>query len=82
MEVLEINIKTGEQTIKTVEDIIIPEPTINVNYEISSRIRARYSLDEEFAIQRQRESKYAEFLEYNTFCEQVKSEVKLMYPQD
>lgn len=79
MEVLEINIKTGKQTIKTVEDIIYPEPTININYEISSRIRDRYSLDDEFAIQRQKESKPDEYEAYDLFCEQVKSEVKAQY---
>lgn len=82
MKQININVKTGERTEVDVEDIIIPEPTIDIPFEISSRIRAKYSLDEEFAIQRQKESKQEEFEAYYDFCEQVKSEVKLMYPQD
>ena len=44
--------------------------------EIIRRIRQRYSLNQELAILRQRDTKPAEFAEYNTFVEQCKAEVK------
>ena len=43
---------------------------------IDERIRERYSISDEFAIQRQRDEKPEEFAEYYNFCEQVKAEVK------
>ena len=42
---------------------------------IDDRIRKRYSISDEFAIQRQRDTKPEEFAEYNAFVEQVKAEV-------
>lgn len=41
-------------------------------------IRERYSIDEELAIQRQRETKISEFNEYNSYCEECKSKAKEM----
>ena len=46
------------------------------NKKISFRIRTRYSLDEEFAILRQRDTKPDEFMEYNAFCEECKRVVR------
>lgn len=46
---------------------------------IDSRIRKRYSVSNEFAILRQRDTKPEEFAEYNAFCEQVKKEVDALY---
>ena len=43
---------------------------------VIARIRQRYSVDDEIAIIRQRDTKPLEFEEYNTFVEQVKSEEK------
>ena len=43
---------------------------------VVARIRARYSLDDEIAILRQRDIKPEEFEEYNRFVEQVKGEEK------
>lgn len=42
---------------------------------INTRIRERYSLSNELAILRQRDTKPEEFAEYNAFVEQVKAEV-------
>ena len=42
---------------------------------ISSRIRARYSVDDEIAILRQRDAKPDEFAEYNAFVEAIKSSI-------
>ena len=44
--------------------------------EIIRRIRAKYSVDQELAILRQRDTKISEFEEYNTFAEECKREVK------
>ena len=43
---------------------------------IEKKIRTRYSLSAELAILRQRDTKPAEFAEYNAFAEQCKAEVK------
>ena len=54
-----------------------PEPT-PPTYEqrVVARIRLRYSVDDELALLRQRDTKPDEFNEYNTFCEQIKAEEK------
>lgn len=50
---------------------------------VSSLIRKRYSVDDELAILRQRDSKPDEFAEYNTYCEQCKTKAKsLIQEQD
>ena len=41
---------------------------------VVSRIRAVYSVDDELAILRQRETKPEEFAEYNAFVERIKAE--------
>ena len=42
----------------------------------SMLIRTRYSMDAEFAIQRQRDSKPEAFAEYDAFCEYCKTEAR------
>lgn len=54
-----------------VEDIIDPIP---YEQRVVNRIRERYSLDDELAILRQRDTKPEEFAEYNAFAEKVKEE--------
>lgn len=50
---------------------------------VSSLIRKRYSVNDELAILRQRDSKPDEFAEYNTYCEQCKAKAKsLIQEQD
>ena len=44
---------------------------------VESLIRRKYSLSAELAILRQRDSKPAEFAEYNAYAEQCKAEAKL-----
>ena len=51
----------------------IPDP-IPYEQRVVSRIRERYSVDDELAILRQRESKPEEFAEYNAFVEAIKLE--------
>lgn len=55
----------------------IPEETgTDYNEEVNSMIRERYSLSEELAILRQRDSKPDEFAAYNEYAEYCKVEVK------
>ncbi len=48
-------------------------------YEINERIRQKYSLSNELAILRQRDTKPEEFAEYNAFVEQIKADVNAEY---
>lgn len=52
------------------------ENTLNYEYLIVSKIRERYTIDQELALLRQRDAKPEEFAEYNTYVEQCKLEVK------
>lgn len=45
-------------------------------FEIVRRIRKRYTVNQELAILRQRDTKPEEFAEYNAYVEQCKTEVK------
>lgn len=55
----------------------IPEETgTDYNEDVNSMIRQRYSLSEELAILRQRDSKPDEFEAYNEYAEYCKVEVK------
>ena len=44
--------------------------------QVIAKIRKKYSVNQELAILRQRDSKPAEFAEYNAFVEQCKAETK------
>ena len=44
---------------------------------VVSRIREKYSVDDELAILRQRDIKPEEFAEYNAFVESIKAEEKI-----
>lgn len=54
----------------------MPEEIITIPYEerVVSRIRAIYSVDDELAILRQRDTKPDEFAEYNRVVEAIKEE--------
>ena len=52
-----------------------PEP-IPYEQRVVSRIREVYSIDDELAILRQRDTKPEEFAAYNSFVEKIKSEEK------
>lgn len=56
---------------QTMEKIMLPYEEMVV-----SLIRERYSLDEELAIQRQRDTKPEEFKAYFDFCEECKQRAK------
>ena len=50
--------------------------TINYEQLVVSKIRERYTIDQELAILRQRDTKPQEFSEYNAYVEQCKVEAK------
>ena len=55
------------------EEIIEPIP---YEQRVVDRIREVYSIDDELAILRQRDTKPEEFAAYNSFVEKIKSEEK------
>lgn len=50
------------------------EPVPPYKERVISRIRGRYSADDEIALLRQRDTKPEEFVQYNAFVEQIKEE--------
>ena len=50
--------------------------TRSYSEKVVSLIREKYSLDEELAIQRQRDTKPEEFQEYFNYCEECKAKCK------
>lgn len=73
MRVLE-NGKYRDMTAEELAQIENSKPTYRER--VVSRIREKYSIDDELAILRQRDTKPEEFAEYNTFVEQIKDEEK------
>ena len=63
-----------EETPEELKDIVTPE--LPYAQRVVDRIRAKYSVDDELAILRQRDAKPEEFSEYNAFVEQIKAEEK------
>ena len=60
-----------EEEIAQLQDSI---PPISYDERVEARIRERYTIGQEFAIQRQRDTKPEEFAEYFAFVEQIKTE--------
>lgn len=56
----------------TAEEIQALKPAVSYDQLVSDLIRARYTIDQEIAINRQRDTKPEEFQEYFDFCEQCK----------
>ena len=63
----------GQYVEMTAEEIGTQE-VIPYEQRVVDRIRAVYSIDDELAILRQRDSKPQEFEQYNKFVEQIKEE--------
>lgn len=84
MKTIEINALTGEVTereltpeeIAQLEAMQQQQPQIRYEQLVSDLIRERYTVDQELAINRQRETKPEEFQEYFDFCEQCKQAAK------
>lgn len=68
-------LKNGEYVLDN-EEQVISEIEIPYEEKVVSLIRQRYSLDEELAIQRQRDTKPEEFNEYFAYCEVCKQRAK------
>lgn len=65
----------GEYIEMTEEEIAqIQSPSIPYEQRVVDRIREVYSVDDELAILRQRDTKPEEFAEYNAFVENIKRE--------
>ena len=61
------------------QEYIVPEPepyTQTYEERVEQLIREKYSVNQEFAIQRQRETKLDEFTEYFAYCEECKATAK------
>lgn len=71
MKVLE-NGKYRDMTEAELLELETAKPTYQER--VVSRIREVYSVDDELAILRQRDTKPEEFAEYNAFVEQIKAE--------
>ncbi|MBE6454757.1 MAG: hypothetical protein E7017_07775 [Alphaproteobacteria bacterium] len=65
-----------EMTKEELSDLAIGLPSISYKDRVINRIRAVYSVDDELAILRQRDTKPEEYREYNAFVERVKAEEK------
>lgn len=59
-------------------DAVPEQSSFDYNEEVNSMIRQRYSLSEELAILRQRDTKPGEFAVYNEYAEECKAKVKAM----
>lgn len=70
-------LKNGVCREPTTEELLLlnkDKPITPYNDRVVSRIREVYSIDDELAILRQRDTKPKEFAEYNAFVEKVKAE--------
>ena len=63
-----------DMTAEEIADMQKDIPPISYEQRVVNRIREKYSVDDELAILRQRDSKPEEFAEYNAFVEKVKAE--------
>jgi hypothetical protein len=66
---------TPEEIAEMQKDI----PSIPYEQRVVDRIRERYSVDDELAILRQRDTKPYEFALYNNFVEKVKAEERAVF---
>ena len=66
-EYLPVTVETPDEEFKD---------TRSYSEKVVSLIREKYSLDEELALQRQRDSKPQEFSEYYAYCEACKQKAK------
>ena len=70
-------IVNGKKVEMTEEEIAeMKNELLNIPYEqrVVDRIRLKYSVDDELAILRQRDTKPDEFIAYNNFVEEIKAQ--------
>ena len=63
-----------EMTEQEIAEMEANKPNIPYEQRVVARIRERYSVDDELAILRQRDTKPDEFTAYNDFVERIKRE--------
>lgn len=63
---------------KMPEEEEMPIPEIPYEQQVVNKIRERYSIDDELAILRQRDTKPDEFEAYNAYAESCKKEARLL----
>lgn len=68
------NGKTRKMTAEEIASLQKEVPAIPYEQRVVNRIREVYSVDDELAVLRQRETKTNEFEQYNAFVEQIKAE--------
>ena len=56
--------------------MVAPIPEYSYEERIVMRIRAKYSIDDELAILRQKDEKPEEYAQYYAYCEECKAYVK------
>lgn len=84
MKIIEYNAQTGESTeremtpeeLAAMQEIENQTPEIPYEQRVVNLIRQRYSVDDELAIQRQKDDKPDEWQEYYDYCEWCKNEVR------
>lgn len=69
-----LNGKTVEMTESEIKELNEDYFLLTYEQRIVNRIRERYSVDDELAILRQRDTKPDEFNTYNEFVERIKTE--------
>lgn len=63
-----------EMTEQEIAEMKANKPNIPYEQRVAARVREKYSIDDELAILRQRDTKPDEFAAYNDFAERVKCE--------
>ena len=69
-----LNGQIVEMSDTEIEELECSSFSLTYEQRIVSRIRQKYSVDDELAILRQRDSKPEEFSAYNEFVEKIKAE--------
>jgi hypothetical protein len=75
MKKIMVNGVIRDMTPEEIAELEAMQVTPNRKEQIVSAIRERYSVDDEFAILRQRDSKPEEFQEYFDFVESIKQNI-------
>lgn len=71
-----LSLINGKYVASEAQTVDIPEIVIPYQEKVVTLIREKYSLDEELAIQRQRDTKPEEFNEYFAYCEECKEKAR------
>ena len=67
-----------DMTAEEIAEMQTTDPSIPYEQRVVNRIREVYSVDDELAILRQRDTKPEEFAEYNAFVERIKAEERVV----